>query len=125
MTRKELLDILLKASPLYFSSVDFEKHMEGFEIEAMHLPCGQPRLIFIIKGPEFHFVKPTDQSIHASDLLRYPGSLIKKYGYATTKTPLPDKRQQRFNERLGFYRVLEDEEHIHYRIEKMRNRSCH
>jgi hypothetical protein len=126
MNRKELLAIMLAHSPLYISADAYELAMQDWDIEPLYLQDGNPYLIFAIKGPEFHFVKPNDKvSITASDLKMYPGSLIEKHGHATTKTPHDDKRQQRFNERLGFYRTGEDSEYIHYKIEKMRKSLCH
>lgn len=108
---------------LYVTPEQFAEGFDGCEFDPLRREDGSIWALFIIKGPEFHFVKFGDDAADKSVLRKYPGSLIEKHGYALTKTPKEDTRQQRFNERLGFYRVGEDEFDIHYRIDNLRTRT--
>lgn len=120
MTRTEIIDRLWADSELFLNREEFERRLEGWEIHEVH---GVETLagVVLTNGPEFHFVKwdPTFQ-VRREILRRWPGELIEKYGYAKTRTPKEDTRQQRFNERLGFERVGEDEYDIHFRITRSR-----
>lgn len=111
---------------LYMTPEQFAAGYEGCEFDAWRRPDGSIYLLFIVRGPEFHFVKFGDEPADRAILDKYPGALIDRYGYAQTKTPKDDTRQQRFNERLGFYRTGEDDLDIHYRIDHLRTRkpSC-
>jgi hypothetical protein len=123
MDRAALLDLLWEDSPLFVTREAFEKGLEGWDLHDLHGPTGVA-IIFVVKGPEFHFCKcdPAYQ-VTREDLRQWPGSLIERYGYAETRTPKDDTRQQRFNQRLGFVQVGEDEQHVHYRITRMRARN--
>ena len=120
MRRDTLLELLWAHSPLFIGREQFAKALEDWEIHELHGPNGLA-VLFVVKGPEFHFAKlDADYQVTRDDLRRWPGDLIAKYGYAETRTPKHDTRQRRFNERLGFRRVGEDEHEIHYRIDKLR-----
>ena len=126
---KEFLDLIWEQEKdrLYITREEFDIGFDGCEFDVYRRDDSSISMIFVVRGPEFHFVKfGTD--VHASrDILnKYPGSLIDKHGYALTKTPKEDMRQRRFNERLGFYSVDEDELDIHYKIDHLRKRkpSC-
>lgn len=102
---------------------EFAQSLEGWTIDPVCRPDGSIGLIFVSNGPEFHFQKfGTDIQASRAILKKYPGEIIATHGYALTKTPKTDARQQRFNERLGFYRVDEDEFDIHYRIDHLRKK---
>jgi hypothetical protein len=105
---------------LYITREQFEQSLEGWFLDTIHGPNGIA-IVFVVKGPMFHFAK-FDPTVKATrdHLRKYPGSLIAKYGYATTTTPKEDTRQRRFNERLGFFQTGEDDLDIHYRIEKLK-----
>lgn len=120
MTHDQIIDRLWADSPLFLSREAFERTLEGWEIHRVEGPLGLAGVV-ITKGPEFHYAKfdPAYQ-VTRSDLRRWPGELVERYGYAITRTPKEDTRQQRFNERLGFERVGEDEYDIHYRINRFR-----
>ena len=74
----------------------------------------------LTNGPRIHFATFASATIGREHLRRYLGAVIEKHGYALTKTPKTDARQLRFNARLGFYRVGEDEFDIHLRIDHLR-----
>lgn len=110
--------MLYQQSPLYLTRAQFEQSLAGWEFDFVLRKDNTLALVFLVKGPEFHFAKfGNDLQVTREHLKKYPGSLLAKYGYALTKTPKTDQRQQRFNERLGFFRIGEDEFDIHYRIE--------
>lgn len=122
----DLIGKLWADSPLFLTRAEFEKTLEGWTLEPVYKD-GEVAVVFVVKGPEFHFQK-FDPSYQAGReiLRRYPGELIARYGYALTRTPKDDTRQQRFNERCGFFRIGEDENDIHYKIDNFRikERSC-
>ena len=121
--RARSISLLFASSPLDLSPEQFESSLDDWDIETVLSADGQIGLMFISHGPEFHFQK-FDIGIQATraHLRKYPGDLIAKYGHALTKTPHEDTRQQRFNERLGFYKVGKDEFFIHYRIDQLRKK---
>jgi hypothetical protein len=121
MNRTELIDRLWSDSPLFLTREEFGKTLEGWDLDPIEQD-GQVAVVFVVKGPEFHFAKFDPLYQCTRDILRrYPGELIARHGYAITKTPKDDARQARFNERLGFYRIGEDEYDITFRIDTMRN----
>ena len=122
MAGMDLVGALWEHSPLFVSREEFERTLDGWTLEPVHDAAGEVAVIFVVKGPEFHFCK-LDETYQATReiLRRYPGELIARHGYALTRTPKEDRRQRRFNERLGFYAVGEDEHDVHYRIDKLRN----
>ena len=125
--RDQCIDLLFADTPLFLTREQFEQSLDGWTLDPVFRTDCSICLIFVSRGPEFHFAKfGADIQISRAHLKKYPGSLIEKYGYALTKTPLADRRQQRFNERLGFYRIAEDEYDIHYRIDHLRKKesSC-
>lgn len=108
---------------LYITREAFEESLNGWTLEPMCRDDGAVGFIFSSRGPEFHFSTfGTGMQATRAVLKKYPGEIIARYGFALTKTPKPDIRQQRFNERIGFYRVGEDEYDIFYRIDQMRKK---
>lgn len=105
---------------LYVTPEQFAEGYEDCEFDPLRRADGSIWLLFIVKGPEFHFIKLGDEPADKDVLRKYPGSLIEKHGYALTKTPKEDVRQVRFNQRLGFFVTGEDEFDFHMRIEKLR-----
>lgn len=125
MTRAKCLDLLWERAKdtLYLSREQYEQSLGGWTLDPLHREDGSVSMIFVVRGPEFHFAKFGSDVLASRDHLRkYPGTLIQKYGYALTKTPKTDARQARFNERLGFYRIGEDEFDIHLRIDQLRKK---
>lgn len=119
--RDTCIDLLFSQCPLFISRDQFGETLIGWDIEPILNAHGEVGAAFISKDADFHFGK-FDTSITATraHLKKYPGEIIKRYGYATTSTPKDDIRQQRFNERLGFFRVGETEFDIIYKIENLR-----
>lgn len=119
MTRQQCLALLFEQSPLYLTREQFDKTLDGWDFDIVEAN-GAISMVFVSKGPEFHFAKFDDTPASREHLKKYPGSLIEKYGYAVTKTPKTDLRQLRFNRMLGFFAIGEDEFDIFLRIEKSR-----
>lgn len=125
MTRDELVDRLWADSLLFLTREEFAQTLDGWDLEPELDAAGVVVGVFLVKGPEFHFGKFSAQHQCTREILRrYPGSLIERYGYALTKTPKDDARQLRFNQRLGFYPVGEDDYDIHMRIDRLRTKEA-
>lgn len=124
MTQAVLKEILwehLRNTP-GLTRFEFLHNLHGWMLDAVY-QAGEVVAIFIVKGPEFHFVKLNlVAQANKSILKQYPGQLIEKYGYAETHTPkTPDfDRQHKFNKIIGFVPIREDEANVYYRIEKLR-----
>jgi hypothetical protein len=122
-TRAECLDMLwAQAKDVLFITQDqYAQSLEDWEFDPLHRDDGSVSMIFVVRGPEFHFAKfGADVLVSRDHLRKYPGSLIQRYGYALTKTPKTDAKQARFNRRFGFYQIGEDEFDIHFRIDHLR-----
>ena len=103
----------------FMTPAQFEVAKQSLNIRGHYV---DDRLVMaeIHNGPEFHFVlTDTRWHITKSDVRRVLAPIIAEFGYATTKTPKEDRRQQRFNERLGWFKTGEDEFDYHYRIEEL------
>jgi hypothetical protein len=121
--RDQCIDLLFAKTPLFITREQFSQSLEGWTLDPTLRADGSVGIIFVSKGPEFHFSKfGSDIQISRQHLKRYPGDIIKQHGYALTKTPRSDTRQVRFNERIGFYRIGEDEFDVHYRIDHLRKK---
>lgn len=106
------------AEPNFFGTrAAFEKQWEGWErVEAKD--DEQIAFVAFVKGPLFHFHSfRTGKGLSSTRIKQFLQQIIDKHGYATTKTPLEDGRQQRFNRRIGFAEVGRDEYDVIYRIE--------
>lgn len=126
MTREEILELAWKqAEPYVFISRDeFLGPFEDFEM-VMNNVNGVPAFAGFVKGPEFHYASLGSGSpLHMGAIRAFLEEIIKKEGYAWTKTPADDARQKRFNELIGFKKTGEDEFYVYYRIEQVRPR-CH
>lgn len=127
-SRAHCIDLLYAVTPLYVTREQFEKTLEGWDLCPYFREDGSVGMVFATKDAEFHFAKfDSEMTITRLHIRNHPGALIKSHGYALTKTPHAATRQQRFNERLGFYKVGEDEFCIHYRIDQLRKKesACH
>ncbi len=116
----ELLQILyetIRGSGI--SWLEFAYSMREWEIRES-IRDGERVAVLAFNGPEFHFASFGKRSFTRRDIKdEVLAPLIARYGYATTRTPIADTRQQRFNERFGFVRTGEDGQNIHYRIERI------
>lgn len=120
MERHELMDVMWSAAEpnLYITKEVFVANFDGWDVrEEKH--DGMPIAIVVERGPELHFQalgRPIPRRIVRSVVQK----IIDRYGYAVTKTPVQELRQQRFNERIGFEVTGRDEYDVHYRIERIR-----
>lgn len=75
----------------------------------------------LTKGPEFHFATfGLKWHLSRAEIREYLEPILAEHGEVITKTPHEDKRQQRFNEIIGFVAVGKDEYDIHYRLTELR-----
>lgn len=119
MSRTEIIDRLYEDELVLATRDEFEKAMDGWEIDQIYAD-GKLVGVVVHRGPEFHFAKwVKEYNVDRPMLRRYPGDIIAKHGYALTSTPKVDERQLRFNKRLGFYQVGEDDYMVHLRIDKL------
>jgi hypothetical protein len=121
MERGELLDILwTQAEPILFiTREEFDAAKMGWDIRGFEID-GQLAIITVQKGPEFHFTTlGTGKKIPLRMMKEFLVPIIQEHGFAFTRTPHEDTRQQRFNRRFGFVQVGEDALDIHYRLERL------
>lgn len=117
----ELTDLLWqKAEPvLYISKDAYLETLAEWTIKPVHID-GELAWITVQKGPEFHFQSVGESRAMPLRMIReFLQTIIDQHGYAQTKTPIEDLRQQRFNERFGFQRIGQDQFDIIYRIESL------
>lgn len=114
----DIIGRLWQDCPLFLSREEFAKTLDGWTIEPVEVD-GRTIGVFLVKGPEIHFSKFDDTSVTRSHLARL-AQLIAEHGHAITRTPKDDVRMLRLNQRLGFYKVGEDEWDVHLRIDKLR-----
>jgi hypothetical protein len=107
---------------LYVSKSQFVASLNGYAITPEFDADAKMIGAVIHKGPDFHFILfGIKWRLDKAMLSKWPGSLIKQYGYAQTFTPIDDTRQQRFNKRLGFFETRRDENYVYYKIERMKS----
>jgi hypothetical protein len=107
---------------LYVTREEFVRSLDGYALHPEFNDMGQMIGVVISKGPHFHFATfGVKWKLTKAMLAKWPGSLIDKYGYAETFTPLEDTRQQRFNQRVGFVETKRDDQYVHYKIERVRS----
>lgn len=121
--REALIDRMFSESKksLYFTTREaFAKSLDDYDLSPMYQD-GKMYAVVVSKGPEFHFMVMGEKwTLNKEILEEYPGSLIRRFGYAETFTPVEDERQHRFNKRLGFVETRRDENNVYYKIERMR-----
>lgn len=115
---EKLWEVVAAEPDVYVTREQFLKNLEGYEVTPEYFE-GEMIGVVLNKGPAFHFTtfgKPwrADKAM----LAKWPGSLIDRYGYAETFTPIEDTRQQRFNRRVGFVETHRDAQYVYYRIER-------
>ncbi len=104
---------------VYIDKETFIRNLYGYTLTEFANDEGV-YLIIVEKGPHFHFITTgVKWKLNKEILQKYPGSLIEEFGFAETKTPIEDTRQQRFNKRLGFIETGRDQTYVYYRIHKM------
>jgi hypothetical protein len=122
--RADVLDFLWeKAKPVVFTTKEaFAQELGTWNVEAVEID-GKLAFITIQKGPEFHFESlDTKHPITRKMITDFLRPIIAEHGFAQTRTPIEDTRQQRFNELFGFRRAGEDGFDILYQIEAVKCR---
>lgn len=110
-----------KAEPVFFiTKEDFVQNLSKW-ITLIHHVDGVAAFISIVNGPEFHFESlETGHPLTRKMIKDFLKPIIEQHGYAITRTPMEDEKQQRFNLLLGFKEVGRDEYDVIYRIERIR-----
>lgn len=104
---------------VYITREQFFAGLAGWTVEPQTVN-GDLVVLWLTKGPEIHFVTfGKVWKLTRADIRARLGPLIAEYGYATTKTPLEDARQRRFNKILGFEETEEDEFYVHLTIRRL------
>lgn len=117
----ELTDLLWEKAELvlFITKDEFLKTLAEWVIKPVHVD-GELAWITVQKGPEFHFQNVGRTRAMPRRVIRdFLQGIIDQYGYALTKTPLEDVRQQRFNQLYGFYEIGRDAFDISYRIDRL------
>lgn len=111
-----------KSEPdLFITKDQFVRSFDGWECFTETFD-GEKAFVAFVKGPEFHYASLNqDKPLTRKAIKEFLDSIIKKEGFAFTRTAKDDLRQQRFNELIGFKKVGEDEFFIHYKIESFRS----
>ena len=119
MTRDQMIDALWMRSKLFVEREEFAKTFKGWEMAAVEVD-GTPAFVTVTRGAEFHF-ESLDGSIPITrQMIReFLKPIISAYGYAMTRTPKDDRRQQRFNEAFGFRATAVDTEYLTYCIRQV------
>src|SRR5690348_6632398 len=120
MTREQMVDALYQRTPLFVPPESFAHTLRDWELDTVEVG-GKPAFITAKRGPEFHFQSLDPGNIISRTMIReFLRPIIAAHGYATTRTPKDDIRQQRFNERYGFLMTAADDEYVTYSIRQVR-----
>jgi len=104
---------------LFISKEQFLAALDGWAIDPIYVG-GDLAFATLTKGPEFHFDSfGTKHSIPMRVIRARLQDIIGRYGYAMTRTPKDDAKQQRINKMFGCVVTGEDEYDLHYRIERL------
>lgn len=117
----ELTDLLWEKveSVLYITKDEYVRTLAEWKIKPIHMD-GELAWITVQKGPEFHFQSVGKTRVLPMRIVRsFLQTIIDEHGFALTKTPLEDIRQQRFNRRFGFVEIGRDVFDISFRIERL------
>lgn len=120
MDAQHIRDILwAKAEPaLYISRDQFMASLDGWRMEVLGV-ADAPAFVFLIKGPEFHFdTLGTGLGAPMKKFREIIQAIIDEHGYATTRAPIDDTKQQKLNRIFGFVETRRDHLDVHFRIEK-------
>lgn len=114
----DLIDKLHEASFLFVTREQFAQMLEGCSVEPVE---EDGRLIgaHVVDGPEYHYYKFDSTPVRKHHISRL-ACVISQYGYASTKTPISDERQCRFNRLIGFVETGRDEQFVYQRIDRLR-----
>lgn len=121
----ELTDVLWQAArdKVFITKSEYLESLKGWTVKA-HCVDGILAFITVQRGPEFHFHSMNAKTRLSMRMIKkFLEPVIAEHGYAMTRTPHEDGRQQRFNRKLGFVEAGRTEFDVLYRIERI-NPSC-
>lgn len=109
---------------VFITREQFFDGLKGWEMNEVAVD-GKLAFVTARKGPLFHFTSfDTGARISLRMIRDFLAPIIAEYGYAETQTPKSDARQARFNRKLGFTVVGENEFHKTFRITSMDKTQC-
>lgn len=118
MTVEDLLWAAVEPT-VYITREQYLASLVGWAIQE-HTVGGELVMVVLTKGPELHFVTFGKLwSMRRADLRRYLEPVLAEHGQVTTKTPLDDARQLRFNTILGFEATGADEFYVHLTLRRL------
>jgi len=87
-----------------------------------HSVNGEVVMAMMIKDSEFHFTTfGKAWALTRADIHHYLAPIIARHGFVTTRTPLEDTRQHRFNKLLGFKAERDDGIFTYYKLSRLRH----
>lgn len=109
---------------VFITREQFFAGLDGWDVNEIAVG-GKPAFVTARRGPLFHFHSlDTGARISLRMIREFLAPIITDHGFAQTMTPKSDTRQQRFNRKLGFAVVGEDEFHMIFRINPTDNTRC-
>lgn len=106
-----------KAEPTFFITREqFYASLAEWDV-AIH----DDAFVSITRGAEFHFESlETGRQLTRKMIVAFVQKIIDSHGYAITRTPHEDVKQQRFNLLFGFVEIERDAYDVIYRIERIK-----
>ncbi len=109
---------------VFITRDEFFATLDGWELNEVAVD-GKLAFVTARKGARFHFTTfGTGARISLRMIRNFLAPILAEHGYAETRTPKDDVRQQRFNRKLGFAEVGEDEFHKIFRITSTDRTRC-
>lgn len=102
---------------MFTTQSEFMRALEDWEIEG-HVVDGDLIGAVLRRGPEFHYAAFVTGRLTRALIKELFRPQLEKYGYLTTRTPVDDLKQRRWNSMWGFVKTGEDEYDVYYRLEK-------
>jgi len=119
MTGQEILDRIADAAleTLFLPREIVMAELRTWEVEP-HWRDGRVYGAVLRRGAELHFATFDGVPIGRRTVAAALRPQLDRFGYVETRTPRHARRQQRFNEAIGFRAVGGGPHDIHYRMEK-------
>jgi hypothetical protein len=102
---------------VYITREQFARGLEEWEITPIRIG-GELAYVTLIRGPELHYTSFGGHRISPGLIRGWLAPLLERYGYATTRTPREELRQQRLNVLIGGRVTEESEFFVHFRLDQ-------
>jgi hypothetical protein len=119
VNRDQVIDALWALAPaehVMLGRENFAAALDGWDLMPVEIG-GLTAFVILTKGPLIHFrsLGTRRPALHWR-IRAILAPIIAAHGYVETDTPRDDARQIRFNQRIGFAKVGEDDAHVHFRM---------